>query len=651
MPTNHGFHTDFDYSRYPEPLRIAIRKIAAQLYVTKSFRSIEIGNSQYFAIIARPTDEYSIYINTDREVLFVFSQYETFEIRTLEAFDEFYSLLESSRIDRSIRFLVSGDDRIEAIVKHYLDQYPEYPIIIPITLKALVEGGKSSILEAIRRNYLLRDLFGYSNPLREETFFFGRQFVVASVLDSAKSGQSSSLFGLRKSGKTSAIYAIQRKARGLSFNVAVIDCQDPAVHARQYDTLLSYVILEVRRSFGQKKIAPQLGATAEEVSENFVMHMNNAVGNAKNNILLIFDEIENISPETAASTHWREGHHTLLFWQIIRSYIQAHAKGRLALCLVGTSPRILELPRINDVANPIYLFAQKQFIPNLTFDETREMVERLGYLMGLEFPPEIVSELQRVFGGHPFFTRQVCSKIHQIASLDRPLVVSQNLLDRAKRDFQGQLEAYLRDIIKQLKDDYPEEFEVIRAVVEGDRRDLIEYGKEAPELIDHLIGYGLVARIGDDFDIKVNAIKDALRHLIGTEGVEDRWAEISRRRNLIESSIRLELFHWSKGLESAVWSEILNGNLTNSRLNGLHSTEPRILFSSRESPLYLSDLLMLLKDERVLPYLGERRTYVVGKLDIINNARKDAHAIVVADHQMISIRAAFDLLETEFSGP
>jgi hypothetical protein len=95
--------------------------MAAQLYVTKSFRSIEIGNSQYFAIIARPTDEYSIYINTDREVLFVFSQYETFEIRTLEAFDEFYSLLESSRIDRSIRFLVSGDDRIEAIVKHYLD--------------------------------------------------------------------------------------------------------------------------------------------------------------------------------------------------------------------------------------------------------------------------------------------------------------------------------------------------------------------------------------------------------------------------------------------------------------------------------------------------------------------------------------------------
>jgi hypothetical protein len=325
-----------------------------------------------------------------------------------------------------------------------------------------------------------------------------------------------------------------------------------------------------------------LGVTPEEVSENFVLHMNNAIGNAKNNILLIFDEIENISPETAASTHWREGHHTLLFWQTIRSYIQAHARGRVALCLVGTSPRILELSKINDVANPVYLFAQKQFIPNLTFDETREMVERLGYLMGLEFPPEIVSDLQKAFGGHPFFTRQVCSKIHQLASLDRPLVVSQNALDRAKREFQGQLETYLRDIIKQLKDDYPAEFQIINAVLEGNRGELTEYDREAPELIDHLIGYGLVERIGEDFDIKFNAIKDALRHLVSTERVEDPWAEISRRRNVLETNIRIELFHWSKGVPKAEWQEVLSKNLSKTRFGQLNSTEPRLLFSSRE---------------------------------------------------------------------
>jgi AAA+ ATPase superfamily predicted ATPase len=263
-----------------------------------------------------------------------------------------------------------------------LDQHPEYPIIIPTTFAQILDRGKHSLKEAVRRNFILRDLFGYQNPLKEETFFFGRQSVVSSVLDLAKSGQSSSLFGLRKSGKTSAIYAIQRKAKGHLINVAVIDCQNPAVHARRYDSLLSYLVNEVRRSSGQKKALPDLGEKIETISENFFIQMNSTLGASKNNVLLIFDEIENISPRTAASQHWREGKDTLLFWQIVRSYIQSEARGRLSVCLVGTSPRILEIPKINDIANPIYLFAQKQFIPSLSFDETREMVERLGYFMG-----------------------------------------------------------------------------------------------------------------------------------------------------------------------------------------------------------------------------------------------------------------------------
>ena len=60
---------------------------------------------------------------------------------------------------------------------------------------------------------------------------------------------------------------------------------------------------------------------------------------------------------------------------------------------------------------------------------------------------------------------------------------------------------------------------------------------------------------------------------------------------------------------------------------------------------------MLLKDERVLPYLGEQRTHILSNLDIVNGARKDAHAIVVDGDQMTSIRAAFNYLDTEFSRP
>lgn len=155
MPTSPGFHPDFEVTQYPTAIRVVIGRIAANFYVTRSFRPIRIGNSEYWAILVRPTDEFSVYINTDRKILVLFSQYKTFEIRTLEAYEEFYNLLESKRIDRSLRFLVSGDEKIESVVKHYLDQHPEYPIIIPATFGQLGQREGNSLLEAVRRNYLL----------------------------------------------------------------------------------------------------------------------------------------------------------------------------------------------------------------------------------------------------------------------------------------------------------------------------------------------------------------------------------------------------------------------------------------------------------------------------------------------------------------
>jgi hypothetical protein len=321
------------------------------------------------------------------------------------------------------------------------------------------------------------------------------------------------------------------------------------------------------------------------------------------------------------------------------------------LCIVGTSPHILELTKINDVANPVYLFAQKQFIPSFSFDETRAMVNRLGYFMGLEFPPEVVADLHREFGGHPFFSRQVCSKIHQLASTTRPLVVSRQAFERATIAFQGQLDNYLRDIIEQLRDNYQEEYNLLKDVVNGKKCELTEYGTEAPELIDHLIGYGLVEKIGDDFDIRFEAIKTALERLISKETVEDPWSEISRRRNEVETQIRVTLFHWCKNIHSAEWNDIITNTLTKKRQAELSSTEPHFLFSSTSSPLYLSDLLMLLKDARVIPFIKDRRSNIIRYIDTINRLRKDAHALKVNDNEMNTAREAFVYLESEFSSP
>ena len=41
-----------------------------------------------------------------------------------------------------------------------------------------------------------------------------------------------------------------------------------------------------------------------------------------------------------------------------------------------------------------------------------------------------------------------------------------------------------------------------------------EFGREAPDLIDHLVGYGLIKKVGDDFDITFEAIKLALDYSV-----------------------------------------------------------------------------------------------------------------------------------------
>ncbi len=651
MATRPGFHNEFDVFKYPREFHAAIRKLSENLYITRHFHPVTIGNSQYWALLARPTDEFSFYINTDREVIVLLSAYRSFEIRTLEAYEEFYSLLDSARIDRSIRFLISADDKVESIIKHYLDQYPEYPIIIPEYIDRLLSTRGNALLTAVRRNYLLRDLFGYQNPLREETFFFGRQDTVNTILDMAKSGQNSSLFGLRKSGKTSAIYAIQRKAKSFSCNVALIDCQNPSVHARSYGSLLEHIISEIRKVVGQKKIQPNLGSTPVEVSENFSQHMTSILSNIKGNILILFDEIENISPSTAASSHWRTGNQPVLFWQIIRAFVQSEHKGRVSVCIVGTSPQLLELPNIDGVANPVYLYAQKKFIPSLRFEETTEMIERLGYFMGLEFSREIISDIQKEYGGHPFFSRQVCSKIHQLSSNQRPIKVSQAALNRAKAEFGGQLESYLKDIIQNLKDNYPSEFSILVYVLSGNKENLNEFGREAPELIDHLIGYGLIDRVEDDFDIKFDAVRRALGQLVGKDGLEEKWKEMLIRRNRIEGNIRNALYHWSKMISSVKWNEVLERQLTKARLEKISGLEPQIVCARANSPLYLSDLMMILRDQDALPYLDTIRSTVVEKISTVNAIRKDAHANAVSEADMEKLRSAFDYLESQFGEP
>ena len=343
----------------------------------------------------------------------------------------------------------------------------------------------------------------------------------------------------------------------------------------------------------------------------------------------------------------------ILFWQNIRSFIQQDAGGKMAICIVGTSPLLLETAKIKNVANPMYLFSQKKFIQPFSFNDSKDMIDRLGFFMGMEFDATQIARLQELYGGHPFFIRQVCSIAHQISSTNRPIKISTRILDEAIQKFGGQLESYLSDILDNLKEFYPDEFELLKAVTAGDNDEITEFGREGPELIDHLIGYGIIERRGEEYDLRFEAVRSALQSIFGSSSsVDEFWTEMTLRRNHIETDIRRELLYFSKGVDPDSWIEILSSNLSKSRFNGLASLEPRVLFSRSDSPLYWSDLISLIRTEAVLPHLGESRRSILGALNLVNTkGRKDSHAKHPSAQDMKEVRKAFDTLESEFSQP
>ena len=548
-----------------------------------------------------------------------------------------------------------GTLEFEDSIRHYLLQNPEYPIVVPFQYDAFLDQSDGFFFDAIRKNYLIRDLFGYQSPLKHEYFFFGRSKLVEAVLDLHKSGQNSGLFGLRKSGKTSTIYAIQRRAKTAGCRTLIVDCQDPAVHARAYSELLEYIVSKARTELSLKKIDTTIGSLPAQISENFRRLMNQTLGDAQSDLLLIFDEIENISPLTAASTHWRTSTDTLLLWQTLRSYFQSPIRFRLTFCFVGTNPHLFEMPKISDVDNPVYLFAPKTFIPMLDMAETSDMIKRLGYFMGLDFDGNVIAYIQGRFGGHPFFTRQLCSQVHKKTSIRRPQRVSLAACKVAEQDVGSDIMGYLAEILNSLRRFYPEEYTMIEYLAMGEVDSFSDLARYSPSYVEHLIGYGIVVRRGDDFEFSFDAVAGAVKANINNareSSLEQKRLEIGRRRNIIEEEIRSFLYRSAVRLTDDRWFERLSACVSANRKLELGQLNRRDAFSRTKSPLYFTELLKFVDsckdfDENTTPPLR----IVLSAMNTVNKHRVDAHAKEITDPDYVELMRSMEILESAFLPP
>jgi hypothetical protein len=410
---------------------------------------------------------------------------------------------------------------------------------------------------------------------------------------------------------------------------------------------------EARASLSLKTIAPPANIDdAALVSDWFSEIMRRTLGDARTNLLLIFDEIENISPKTAASEHWKSGRDSLLFWQTLRSFFQSDGKWKITFCFVGTNPHLFEQPKIGDVDNPVYLFAPKTFIPPFSISDAAEMCNRLGYFMGLNFDYDIISLMHEKFGGHPFFIRQACSRIHQIISTIRPVDVSRRLVDEVTSDGLAAIRGYIEEILNSLRQFYPEEYDMLVYLAGADVKSFLEIARSYPSTVEHLIGYGLVRQRGEDFEFSMNVLKDIMiGHAalsLGNDEINARREEISRRRNALEEAVRVRLFFWAQGLSATAWRDACLKCIPK-RMEG--KQEPplyREIFSKNKSPIFLLETMKFVEYANFFGDIPGIQSEINRAFDVINRLRPDAHAKDISKDEYNSWLLAIQFLEDKF---
>lgn len=627
-------------------------------YITKA-DNIKIGSSEYKYILIKAPSYLSNLFNISAEIIVIFSEYENFEPRTFDAYDNVKNRLELGRVENLCGILVSKDDNIEKCIKFY-NSDKETRTIIPFSYKEILENANNNYLfrNKIQKYFYNRDLFAFDDALKTDLYFFGRNQLVMDIINRHLEGQNTGLFGLRKTGKTSLIYDVKRKIRLKNAVGIFVSCQNPEMSSGSWIDSVYFVVtcvyeelkLDVKNLI--KEEYTNLTATKQLLKE--IDKIYNDTGKT---ILLMFDEVEHITYGKAADEKWGKGLESVYFWKAIRSAYQMQ-NSKFTYCIVGTNPICIEYPTIEKVDNPIFSGVTPLYIPGFDVDQTRSMVRKLGRIMGIKFDETLYSKMTEEYGGHPFLIRHLCSYIAS-QYVDRPVQIDRVKYNKCRTEFNRTQGKYFEMLLDVLKEFYNLEYEMLCFLASGDIETFKYFAREDYSLVQHLIGYGIINKVDDDYDFKMDVIKE---YILKKESIkkkmdtkEEKWSHICCERGNFEMNLRKMVkkvlffgFINDGGEQKAkeyVMTKIYNDKESRRKYMTYSYGD---LFDSKKCDIYLKNLTNLIMGQWqwFVPFMDNiQQEDFLHMMGIINHeGRFDAHAKVPSQDDMIIFEASISKL-------
>jgi hypothetical protein len=649
-----GIHPHFDFGHYTEEEKRIIKLFSNEWFISSPGPSIHLGSSsEYRYFLMKPVDNYQELFNLDREIVVVFSAYSNFLPRTFDAIDYVVKKHQKLRLEKICSVVISKDLSIQETLRNLLKEDVESQIIIPFTYEELLKPIDSYFIRnRFKQHFFSRDLFAFESPLRKDLYFFGRTDLVHNLVSRHRAAENSALFGLRRTGKTSIVFAVQRALKIINQNAVFIDCQNPSFHMRRWNRALFYIIHEIKDQLSINTRLNQEDKYSEENApicfEQDLLRIYKQLN--YRSILIIFDEIENITFTVSSTNHWANENDFIFFWQTLRSIF--HKIGRVfTFMIVGTNPKCIETPLINGKDNPIFNQVPYEYIPGFDVPQTRDMVRKLGRLMGLKFDEILYSKLTEDYGGHPFLIRHVCSIMNRISDKERPVDVNRSIYEKAKQIFENEYQSYLELLISVLKQFYSDEYEMLELLAIEDYKTFKEFADNDIYFTNHLLGYGIIENCQGIFNYKIDALKKYLqkkkkyKKLIMTQ--EEKMQEISERRNKTEPKLRILVRNQLKAFYGTRSTKIVLESFGGDRKEKYLSLSYEELFDARKSKIFLDDLRKLIIEnwECFKNIFSIDKDEFNAQLKVINKYRNDAHAKDITDDEMNYFRVSMSSVE------
>ncbi|MDX7856434.1 ATP-binding protein [Aeromonas caviae] len=454
-------------------------------------------NTELSIYFLSPLQHYKESYGFENEVLLAYAPYKKMEPRTLQAIEQTFSDSPAKgRVETLNYFLISDDENISDWLDSYLSSKQETRIIVSFSKDELLENKDNGwyLRNKLSNNFFGRDLFNYSLPLVEDTYFFGRQAETMEYFDAVRRSENKGIFGLRKTGKTSLLFKVKRLCESeRKIHTYYIDCKQPHIRKSRWFELLEDISEQIRVGLNIKKNKAHV-FNERLASKSFVDLIREvSLRNAK--ICLMLDEAEYISFISPLDIHWKKDY--LEFWQTLWS-AQSQVKC-LSLIIAGVNASIVETDLVDGVQNPLFGIVPHKYLTGFNNDECRTMLKKLGRRMGIDFNSETCEVIRRWYGGHPLLVRQACSTLNSFLSKkeERPFVITLDVFDKHKELIDTELTFYSDHAISEIKLFYPDEYLMFELLSTGQELDFNEYSKET-QYLKHLINYQLIRKVCDN---------------------------------------------------------------------------------------------------------------------------------------------------------